>query len=78
MARKRTSVGAQPARADDRGGELVRFVRAGLAERADAEIARGMAEYMKTTQPFFGVMNTPRRELMREVWSRFAPANAAE
>lgn len=37
-----------------------------------------MAAYMKTTQPFFGVTNTPRREIMREAWKRFTPGDAKE
>lgn len=56
---------------------LVGFVRSELAANADPAKARGMAAYMKTTQPFFGVMNTPRREIMQRAWLRFPPADAA-
>lgn len=62
---------------DAESDRLVRFVRSELVAMADPAKARGMAAYMKTTQPFYGVMNTPRRELMQRVWQVFPPADAA-
>lgn len=71
---------SQKAAAPKPGSEadaLVRFVRSELTALANPDTARAMAAYMKTTQPFYGVMNTPRRELMQRVWRRFPPADAA-
>ncbi|MFP4600367.1 MAG: DNA alkylation repair protein [Persicimonas sp.] len=46
---------------------IVQNVASMLAERADAEKAAKMAEYMKTEMPFYGVQAKPRDEIVRAV-----------
>ncbi len=57
---------------------LVRFVAGELGARADPEKAAGMAAYMKTDQPFYGVQKPGRTEVFNEVIERFPPADRAE
>lgn len=71
------SAGSSPTPPVFNPAELVRFVRDGLARLSNADAAHSMAAYMKTTQPFYGVMNTPRCELTREACARFTPTDAA-
>ena len=46
--------------------EMAEFVSSRLAALADAETAAGMAAYMKTSMPCYGVKTEPRREIARE------------
>ena len=57
---------------------IVRFVTTELSKHADPQKARDQAAYMKTQQPFFGVMQAIRVPVMREACTRFPPANFAE
>ena len=49
-----------------------------LAELADPEKAPGMAAYMKTTDPFYGVQKKGRVVVLRELLERFPPGSAGE
>lgn len=55
--------------------KLTEFVQRELAARADAGRAPGMAAYMKTDMPFYGVMVKGRREIRREILRRFPITN---
>lgn len=57
---------------------IVAFIVRELGSLADARKAGEMAAYMKTDQPFFGVSEPRRRPVFRELFERFAPANARE
>lgn len=57
--------------------ELVALVSSELAARANAEKAAGMAAYMKTEMPFYGVQKKGRTEVFRIVKSRFPIADVA-
>lgn len=69
--------GGSPAQPPFDPTDLVRFVRDGLLRLSNTEAAASMAAYMKTTQPFYGVMNTPRCDLTKEACARFQPVDAA-
>jgi 3-methyladenine DNA glycosylase AlkD len=56
---------------------LADLVTADLAARADSAKAAGMAAYMKTTMPFFGVQTVERRKILREARRRF-PIDSSE
>lgn len=51
--------------------ELVAFVAAELASRAEAEKAVAMAAYMKTDMPFYGVQKKGRTEVYRKLRTQF-------
>jgi 3-methyladenine DNA glycosylase AlkD len=51
--------------------EMVAFVAAELASRADEEKAVAMAAYMKTDMPFYGVQKKGRTEVYRALQTRF-------
>lgn len=51
--------------------DLVSFVAAALAERADPEKAGPMAAYLKTDMPFYGVQKKGRTEVLRLVRREF-------
>ena len=53
----------------------VDFVRRSLAEQADPEKAAGMQAYMKTDMPFYGVQKPARVRILRDLATRFPPAN---
>ncbi len=53
--------------------ECVEFVRTALAERANPAKAEGMAAYMKTEMPFYGVQKPGRTEILRHLKAEFAP-----
>ena len=54
--------------------ELVEFVQSELDSARNPEKAEGMAWYMKTEMPFYGVQKPGRTKIMREVKKRFPPA----
>ncbi len=58
--------------------ELVAFVQAELDEARNPEKAEGMAWYMKTEMPFYGVQKPGRTKIMREIKKRFAPESHDE
>src|SRR5579872_5304341 len=62
-------------KAADQTHELVAFVQSELANRADPRKAAGMAAYMKTSMPFYGVPKPAREEVSREAKQRFAVFN---
>lgn len=51
--------------------DLTDFVAARLAERADPDKAVGMAAYLKTDMPFYGVQKPGRLAILREALERF-------
>ncbi len=51
--------------------DVASFVAAELSKRADPEKAIGMAAYMKTNMPFYGVQKKGRTEVLRAVKERF-------
>lgn len=51
--------------------DLVAFVAAELSVRADPEKAIGMAAYLKTDMPFYGVQKKGRTEVFRGMKARF-------
>jgi len=53
----------------------VDLVRRSLAKQADPEKAAGMQAYMKTDMPFYGVQKPARVKILRDLATRFAPAN---
>lgn len=57
---------------------LVRRAEAMLRDHADPAKAAPMAAYMKTTQAFFGVPATARREIARALKKEFPPADQGE
>lgn len=56
---------------------LVSRVEEELRARADADRAQPMADYMKTTDPFYGVQAKPRREILKEL-GEFKPTNIVD
>jgi 3-methyladenine DNA glycosylase AlkD len=56
---------------------IVETTHRALAALADAETAREMAAYMKTTQPFYGVQNPARVPIFKEMCERHAPADGS-
>jgi 3-methyladenine DNA glycosylase AlkD len=57
---------------------IVRFVVDRLTPLGDPQKAGDQAAYMKTEQPFFGVMQALRVPVSREMCERFAPRNFGE
>ncbi|MBL9000854.1 MAG: DNA alkylation repair protein [Phycisphaerae bacterium] len=55
-----------------------RFLRSALSPLSDTRRAAGMAAYMKTADPFFGVSEPMRRPVFRELCERFVPTTPAE
>jgi 3-methyladenine DNA glycosylase AlkD len=55
-----------------------RLVSTSLAELADPVKARGMASYMKTTMPFYGVQKPARAPILRRVRDEYPPATLTE
>lgn len=55
--------------------ELAAFVSGGLEELRDPEVAVGMAAYLKTDMPCYGVKKPLRTDLIREMKKRFVPAD---
>ena len=55
-----------------------RFASTRLAELADPERATGMAAYLKSEMPFYGVTKPERVPIARELARRWVPANQAE
>ena len=51
--------------------DLIAFVAGELEQRRDAEKAVGMAAYMKTDVPFYGVQKKGRTEVFRKLIKRF-------
>ncbi|MDJ0663521.1 MAG: DNA alkylation repair protein [Acidimicrobiia bacterium] len=51
--------------------ELIALVATELAARADPEKASGMAAYLKTEMPFYGVQKKGRTEVIRKVRAEF-------
>ncbi len=58
--------------------EMVAFVAAGLARLADPESARGMAAYMKTDMPCYGVKKPQRMPVFEAMVEAFPVTSAAE
>jgi 3-methyladenine DNA glycosylase AlkD len=58
--------------------DRVEFVAAELAALADPERAAGMAAYLKTDMPFYGVQKGPRTPVFREMKRRYPIDDAAE
>ncbi|MBZ0185991.1 MAG: DNA alkylation repair protein [Candidatus Obscuribacterales bacterium] len=58
--------------------EIVRFVRQKLESQADPEKATGMAAYMKTSMPFYGVQKPQRIPILKHLKANFPPADRAE
>ena len=56
--------------------DIVRFVHERLMPLGDIDRARGMAGYMKTTQPFYGVANPGRVPVFREMVKQFVPESS--
>lgn len=54
---------------------LVTWVYSGLLPHAHAPNAKGMAAYMRTTQPFLGVANPLRQPVFRQMCRDFAAAS---
>jgi hypothetical protein len=57
--------------------ELAAFVSGELEKLRDAERARAMAAYMKTTTPFYGVSSPARAPIQKALAARFAPRDHA-
>lgn len=57
---------------------IASFVSARLAAVADAKKAIGMAAYMKTAQPFFGVQKPEREPIFKEMCVRYAPRDGRD
>jgi len=57
---------------------LVALVEAELAARADPDKAKGMAAYLKTDMPFYGVQKKGRTEVFRKVRAACPIANSSE
>ena len=55
---------------------LVAAVRAGLHEAADPVRAPQMQAYMKSAMPYLGIQTAPREAACREVFARYALADA--
>jgi 3-methyladenine DNA glycosylase AlkD len=58
--------------------EVTEFATAELGARANPEKATGMQAYMKTEMPFYGVQKPGRREIAKELCSRFPITNVAQ
>ncbi len=58
--------------------QLVEHVRNSLSRLRDAELAAGMAAYMKTDMPFYGVQKPLRVPILREIKKKFVPRDLAE
>jgi 3-methyladenine DNA glycosylase AlkD len=56
----------------------VSYVQSELAAQADPEKAEGMATYMKTDMPFYGVQKPARTRIRRHIEREFAPASHDE
>jgi 3-methyladenine DNA glycosylase AlkD len=56
----------------------VAYVQSQLAAQANPEKVEGMAAYMKTDMPFYGVQKPARTRILRHIKSEFAPANRDE
>lgn len=57
---------------------IAAFVADQLSRLGDAKKAAGMAAYMKTTQPFFGVQKPEREPVFREMCVRYAPRDGRD
>ncbi len=55
-----------------------RLVSSSLAEIADPAKAAGMAAYMKTDMPFYGVQKPARTQILRRLRDEFPPGTLAE
>jgi 3-methyladenine DNA glycosylase AlkD len=53
----------------------LKFVQGELAKKADPEKAAGMARYMKTDMPFYGVQKRGRTEILQRLVKTFPPAD---
>jgi len=60
------------------GQHVVEHVARALEELRDPVKAIGMAAYMKTEMPFYGVQKPDRIQILRELKKDFEPANASE
>jgi 3-methyladenine DNA glycosylase AlkD len=58
--------------------DLVALVAAELADRADPDKASGMAAYLKTDMPFYGVQKKGRTEVLRAIRARFPITSKSE
>ena len=58
--------------------QLVEHVRNSLSLLRDSELAAGMAAYMKTEMPFYGVQKPLRVPILREIKKNFAPRDLSE
>ena len=58
--------------------DRVEFVAAELGALADADKASGMAAYLKTDMPFYGVQKGPRTPVFREMKRRYPINDAGE
>jgi hypothetical protein len=56
----------------DLPAQIADFTARALASMADPEKARGMAAYMKTDMPFYGVRKPGRLKIGRQIKRRFA------
>lgn len=56
---------------------LVEFAEEALAARADPDKAAGMARYMKTDMPFYGVQKAERAPILRDLVRSFPPSHHA-
>lgn len=59
-------------------GAACRFVSRALAESANRAKAAGMAAYMKTDMPFYGVQKSGRTVIVRQLRKEFAPGTHDE
>src|ERR1700723_4283643 len=58
--------------------DLVDFVQGHFSELADQSKAAGMAAYMKTEMPFYGIQNPQRLPVYREMKKRFPAGSRTE
>jgi 3-methyladenine DNA glycosylase AlkD len=54
---------------------LVKFARKQLRQAGDAEVAAGMAAYMKTTMACYGVKKPEREAIARQIKERYPPSS---
>lgn len=63
--------------ADQNVASAVAFIQSELEKQSNPEKAEGMAWYMKTEMPFYGVQKPGRTKIMREVKKQFPPVDHA-
>ncbi len=63
---------------DSFGQHVAKHVAQSLEELRDPDKAAGMAAYMKTDMPFYGVQKPERIEILRDLKKNFKPATATD